>query len=302
MSFVVGLGKLNIDLIYSGLSRIPNEGEEIYSSGFDIKLGGGTPATLVALKRLGIPVKLATCLGKDIFSRFAEDKLLKEGIVPLNLYGGEGCAVNVSSALITPRDRTFVTYGEDTYPDDKMLEKIYEMSKGAKVAIMQRGCAEVYRQLKKEGVILVLDIGWEDNLSIDSLSEYLSLADYFTPNKIEALKITGASDVEEAGKILAEYLDKVIIKLDNRGCFAMDGKKSFYVSQIETYGNKDSIGAGDAFLAGLIYGIYKGYGFYDSILCGNISGGKCVTETGCLTARLCEKELLEVLSKLSVKL
>ena len=31
MSFVAAFGKLNVDLLYSGMPRIPNEGEEIYS-------------------------------------------------------------------------------------------------------------------------------------------------------------------------------------------------------------------------------------------------------------------------------
>ena len=29
MSFVAAFGKLNVDLLYSGMPRIPNEGEEI---------------------------------------------------------------------------------------------------------------------------------------------------------------------------------------------------------------------------------------------------------------------------------
>lgn len=40
----------------------------------------------------------------------------------------------------------------------------------------------------------------------------------------------------------------------------------------------NSTGAGDAFLAGLMYGLYHGYLFADSVApFGNITGGKSVT-------------------------
>ena len=38
--FVIGIGRTNIDLIYSGLDRLPVPGEEVYSKGFGIHLGG----------------------------------------------------------------------------------------------------------------------------------------------------------------------------------------------------------------------------------------------------------------------
>ena len=53
----------------------------------------------------------------------------------------------------------------------------------------------------------------------------------------------------------------------------------------------------NAFLCGFIYGIYNGRSLYDSILFGNITGGRCVTEVGCLTAYTDEKTLLEVYEK-----
>ena len=74
MSFIAGAGATNIDLLYTGMPRIPDVGEEIYSEGFELQLGGGLPATLINLGRLGIPAKIATELGNDIFSELAKKK------------------------------------------------------------------------------------------------------------------------------------------------------------------------------------------------------------------------------------
>ena len=56
-------------------------------------------------------------------------------------------------------------------------------------------------------------------------------------------------------------------------------------------------GAGDAFLAGLMYGLYHGYPFADCVRFGNITGGKSVTGVGCLTEYVQESELLALREK-----
>jgi len=40
-----------------------------------------------------------------------------------------------------------------------------------------------------------------------------------------------------------------------------------------------------------MYGIYKGYNTRDSVILGNISGGNCVTQIGCITADMNEETL-----------
>lgn len=54
----------------------------------------------------------------------------------------------------------------------------------------------------------------------------------------------------------------------------------------------DSTGAGDAFLAGLMYGLYHAKPITQSIAYGNVTGGACVQQLGCLTAFVDEPTLL----------
>lgn len=54
----------------------------------------------------------------------------------------------------------------------------------------------------------------------------------------------------------------------------------------------DSTGAGDAFLAGLMYGLYHAKPIAQSIAYGNVTGGACVQQLGCLTAFVDEPTLL----------
>ena len=295
MSFVAAFGKLNVDLLYSGMLRIPNEGEEIYSKDFKVCLGGGLPATMINCSRLGVPAKIGTFLGDDMFSNFAKGELDKSG-TKYELFESKNFPLNVTSAIITEKDRTFVSYGGTETYSDEMLEKIYNCLKGAKVVAMQEKLIPVYKQLKREGTILVLDMGYSDDMSFEKHKDLIQIADYYTPNIDETEKLTGTKDYKEALKILGEYFEKTILKLGKFGCAGFDGEY-FAIDNIDEFKCIDATGAGDAFLSGFIYGLYNDFDFKKCILAGNITGGKCVTGIGCLTEYINEKEIVEYLNK-----
>jgi ribokinase len=294
MNFVAGAGMSNCDLLYFGMPRIPREGEEVYAQGLTIQMGGGVPATLITLSRLGIPVKLSTFIGEDIFSKVVEKELNKSGIHYANLYPSGGMPVTVTSTMITSKDRTFTSYRDEIPITDQTLESIYQQSKDAKLVEMHSGFLEVYKKLKKDSVTMLLDTGWEDDLSLEKYSEYIELADYYTPSRKEALKITGTNTLEDAIKVLGRYFNNPIVKLDKEGCMVMDKGEISMVPSISDFKAVDSTGAGDAFLAGLMYGLFYDYDIGTSVLFGNITGGACVAGIGCLTSYVTEPELLVI--------
>ncbi len=295
MAFIAGAGATNVDLLYQGFDRLAGVGEELYCKDFSLQLGGGLPATLINLGRLGISTKIATELGNDIFSNFAKERFTQNGVNPTNLYSGEGIPLNITSAIILPKDRTFYTYGKGNIePDDKALETFYSIARGSKICMMQLGgFLPVYKKLKEEGTILVLDTGWDDEMSIEKYRDYLELADYYTPNRKEAMKITGSDTPEDAAHALKQYFEKVVVKVDADGCIGIDGDEEFFVPSIEEFVNVDSTGAGDAFLAGFMYGLFYDYSLKDCIKFGNVTGGKAVTAVGALSGYVSEKELFE---------
>jgi sugar/nucleoside kinase (ribokinase family) len=300
MSFVAGVGTLNVDLSFIGLPRIPNEGEELYSSGFSIQLGGGTVNTMANLSRLGVPVQVGTFLGTDLFSGYARRELRTAGLEPVNLYKKDtGIPLAVTAAALTPRDRTFISYIDSPEIGSRELEEIYRFSHGARVMQMQQDkkMLDLFRTLKNEGTILVLDMGWDEEASLKKYREALELADYFTPNRKEALKLTGAASVEEAARVLSGFFDRTLIKMDSEGCLLYEKGNFSLIRSISEFQHVDSTGAGDAFLSGLMYGIYHGRPIGESILMGNIMGGKCVSTIGCLNGGINEAELLDLFKK-----
>lgn len=299
MSYIAGAGATNVDLLFQGFDRLADVGEELYCKDFSLQLGGGLPATLINLGRLGIETKIATELGNDIFSSFAKEQFLNNGVSPTNLYKGNGIPLNITSAIILPSDRTFYSYGKGTInPDDKAKETFYNIATGSKITMMQLGgFLDVYRKLKSEGTVLVLDTGWDDEMSLEKYSDYLDIADYYTPNQKEAVKITGAADAEAAAKILGNYFESPIVKVDKDGCIGIENGEAFFVKSIDEFKNVDSTGAGDAFLSGFMYGLFYDYDIKDCVLFGNITGGKAVTKVGALSGYVNEKELIELSKK-----
>jgi len=295
MAFVTGAGATNIDLLYENMPKIPDIGEEIYTDRFSLQLGGGLPATLINISRLGIETKIATELGTDIFSEFAKQKYNENRVSPTNLYKGSDIPLNITSAIILKNDRSFITYGKGSIePDERAKKLFYEIAKGAKICLMSPGgFVDVYRRLKSEGTIMVLDMGWDDELSFEKYSRLLEIADYYTPNQKEALKITGCSNAKDAAYALKKYFSKVVVKVDKDGCIGIDGDDYFFCPSIKKFKNVDSTGAGDAFLAGFVYGLFYDYGLKDCIEFGNITGGKAVTAAGALSAYVTEEELLQ---------
>lgn len=296
MSFIAGAGATNVDLLYEDMPKIPDVGEEIYTDKFSCQLGGGLPATLINIGRLGIESKIATELGGDMFSAFAAEQYKKNNVEPMNIYKGSSIPLNITSAIILKDDRSFITYGKGSIePDDEAKESFYNMAHGAKICLMQPGgFIEVYKKLKSEGTLMVLDMGWDENMSVEKYSDLLDTADIYTPNRKEALRITGAANENDAADALKKYFDRVIVKVDKDGCIGIDNGERFFVKSVEKFKNKDSTGAGDAFLAGLCYGLFYDCPLKDCIEFGNITGGKAVTAVGALSAYVTEKELLEL--------
>ncbi|MDH8276196.1 hypothetical protein QIG69_27980, partial [Klebsiella pneumoniae] len=72
---------------------------------------------------------------------------------------------------------------------------------GARVLeISLDGPLEGYRQVKKDGGSLGLDMGWDEEMSFEKYHDFLEIADYYTPNLPESLRITGEDTPERAAR------------------------------------------------------------------------------------------------------
>ncbi len=289
---VAAVGPCNLDLIYLGLNDLPAEGQETFSKSFSIHMGGGLPATIINLARLGVSCKLGTFLGTDLFSHYVSEQLSAFPLEWKNLYHGQGIPLSVTSVAVTKRDRTFLSYRDAIVFSEAHLAQVYRFLKGSDIVLMSYGYLSVYRQLKAEGATLVLDLGWEEIQNAVDLAAYIETADYFLPNRAEAQFITGADSPDQAIRILQEQVQKPIVKIDSEGCLCSENGILSLVPPIANVRCIDATGAGDAFFSGFVYGICHGYPLRDCAALGNITGAACVQSVGALTGFVTEQELL----------
>ena len=114
--------------------------------------------------------------------------------------------------------------------------------------------------------------------------------DVFMPNETELKAITRTDDLSGAISRIRPYLRQVaVIKCGSRGSLLV--KKDGEVSEMPSFLNShvvDSIGAGDSFNAGFIYGYVKGMSLTECQRLGNLTGAVNTTAaggTGAFTSR-----------------
>lgn len=297
MSFVAAISPLTLDILYSHIPRVPNLGEEVFAEAFDMQIGGGPTASLITLKRLGIEGRIGTFLAQDNMSTLAKGLLDQHHLNYINMYSGKGNPIVVTSIASFSEDRYFLTY--DPRIDQNLCsdEEIYSLLTGAKVCFGVKGRHSVLKRLKEEGTIIVYDVGWSDDLHIEDLKEVLSCIHVFTPNEKEALKMTGAFEIEDALTIIDQYVDTAIITLGKDGAITKIGDRILHVPAITNFLAVDSTGAGDNFLAGIMYGLYQGWGIENCMQAGNIIGGYSTTALGCCKAEITIDMLKTYMSK-----
>eukprot|EP01127_Copromyxa_protea_P020146 TRINITY_DN6678_c0_g1_i1.p1 TRINITY_DN6678_c0_g1~~TRINITY_DN6678_c0_g1_i1.p1 ORF type:complete len:319 (+),score=69.57 TRINITY_DN6678_c0_g1_i1:129-959(+) len=114
------------------------------------------------------------------------------------------------------------------------------------------------KKLKKEGKTISLDTQSDATGSYEgenqNLSQLLPLLDIFLPSEIEATNITKKATKEESLEILCEKYPEtlIIVKCGEEGSIGGKGKTERYKKDVIKVEVADTVGAGDAYVAGFL--------------------------------------------------
>ncbi len=162
-------------------------------------------------------------------------------------------------------------------------------------------CCSFAKQAKSRGAVLIADTklpkGTDPHLS--DYADTLSLLDFITPNRQEAAYYTGESDPVNAARIFKEFGTRnVIIKLDADGSYILpESGEGFFVPAYKV-DVVDGVGAGDAFIAGLIHSLHKGLSLRESTDFASACAAVSVTAAGALSAVKSEAQILKFMSNI----
>lgn len=294
---VRAIAQLNVDILFSGFGDFPNLGEEVFAKDFDIQLGGGPQIIPLVLDRLDVKTSLGIFYTDDIQSILALKLMDIYGYTKYkNLYTNKKHPTVVTSVLSFPTDRSFIAYNEGASEQDLSDDQIYSFYKNSKICFAPTN-VNVLKKLKEDGTITVFDTGWHNDLSIDKYKDILPYIDIFTPNDKEALKMTNTNTVEDALYIIKKYVKNPIIKIGKNGCMSIVDDKVITVPAIDDFVAVDTTGAGDNFLAGVVFGLYHDWTIDKCMEMGNVIGGYSTTQLGCLKSEITYEKAMHFMKK-----
>jgi sugar/nucleoside kinase (ribokinase family) len=139
---------------------------------------------------------------------------------------------------------------------------------------LQAGLPDLFRRARRLGLTTSLDPNWDPAGNWHNLAQLLGLTTIFFPNEAEALAVAQTMEVDEAWQTLAVQVPVVAIKLGARGALAHSNDLHARVPALPTL-VADTVGSGDSFDAGFIYGYLNDWPLEASlklaVTCGSLS-------------------------------
>jgi sugar/nucleoside kinase (ribokinase family) len=274
-------GRYFCDLVFTCLPEFPRLGHEVYSREFHLVPGGVfTPA--VTLTRLGLRTAWPCEFGSDPFSQFVKGEALKAGVDSSFFTQSDESSLRITVAFSFGEERAFLSY-IDPLPDIPYPDFIRQTRpKWVYITHLMVGEAQekIVRAAREVGARVYMDCQAHSSTLDDALTQQaIRRVDVFSPNREEALKLTGETSVQAALVKLSELVKVVLIKTGAEGCLCITEGKIVKASGIEVE-VVDTTGAGDNFNCGFIYGQIKGYALEESLRIGNICGGLSASAIG----------------------
>ncbi|WP_436955626.1 sugar kinase [Staphylococcus sp. AS1337] len=251
-----------------------NDSKFVYSNNAQFHIAGAEANTMIGLSKLGISSHFITATGNDAIGDAIQYQLKGEGIgtkflTKLNNYS-TGIMTKERAASNIIRVNYFREFSAiNHYEISSFFNDIFENATilyitGITPSLSQhtyKTTISLIKEAKEKGLTIIFDPNyrkklWNENEFRKFYKEIAMDIDILLTGNSEAKILFGSKKYEEYAKNMNNKL--LVIKDGSRGAFFANQKERFFK---EAYKVKevDSIGAGDAFAAGLIYGL-ESYG------------------------------------------
>ncbi|HEY7718553.1 MAG TPA: PfkB family carbohydrate kinase [Pedococcus sp.] len=260
-------GTVFLDIVLTGLERMPAGGEEVWAEGMG-SCPGGIANLAVAARRLGLRTSLAAAFGDDAYGDFCWETLSDDECVDLSRSRRfEGWHSPVTVSMAVNRDRGMVTHGHPSpVSADELIGRppraravMVELAEGR--ALTGAGEPTWVEQARAGGALVFADVGWDPTGRWPrEVLDQLAVCDAFLPNAGEAMAYTRSTTPTEALYALADLVPLAVVTNGESGAMAIDavtGDEA--VVPALRVSSLDPTGAGDVFSAAVIVGTLAGW-------------------------------------------
>jgi sugar/nucleoside kinase (ribokinase family) len=293
---VVCAGIVVADHLCVPIDHVPDAGELVMTDGLTLEIGGCASNAAVDLAKMGVACTVCGCVGNDVFGRFVVETLKARGVDTTGIRVATDADTSQTLIVnVTGQDRRFIhCFGANArFTAADIRSELIAQAKVLYVGgyllmptLDQQSLAEVFRSARSRGVKTVLDVavpgrlGAEQVHLMDTLDQVLPHTDVFLPNEDEARLITGRSDpLDQARAFRDAGVDTAVITMGGKGSLLVgDGVRlRAGVFPIQFV---DGSGGGDAFDAGYICGLLRGYDPRGCLELASALGASCVRAVG----------------------
>lgn len=272
------------------VSRIPTTGQTaLLGESLDptrATFGGCGANVAVALQRLGYQTGLAMVLGADAAGHRYRDYLVKQGIDCRNLIQLRDCASSASYLFRAPDGEAinfFYPGAADSWHDRLSLQGLDKFRWG----LVTVGYAPYNRAFVEQLVAAHIPIIWQMKADIaayprEILAQFVSASRILFCNRLEADYLIKGLGLPSLRDVFAHGVEQVILTLGSEGSQVLTPQGAFYIPIVPA-NMVDTTGAGDAYTAGFLTGLWHGY---EPLICGRLgatAAAFAVEVVGCQT-------------------
>ena len=287
MPDVVCLGILVADVIARPVDALPPAGSLRLVESISLRGGGCALNTATALTRFGLSAAVAGKLGSDPLGEFLLGLLDERGIDRNGVVRDPAVSTSATVVLVAQDgERTFLhltganaQLRSDELDADLLCSGRVLHIAGALVLDSLDGepLAAVLAEANRRGVMTCVDTVWDATDRWARILPCLPYVDVFAPSLSEAMAITREHDVESVADSLRQAGARdVVLKLGPDGCYVA-GVGPIAPVRVRAV---DGTGAGDAFVAGLLFGLLEGWPLERAARLANAAGALATTAIG----------------------
>ncbi len=284
---IVVVGSSNVDFIVRS-DRLPRPGETVTGSDL-ITAGGGKGANqAIACRRLGATVNFVTRIGDDGPGQFTLAAFRAEGLHLAHVNVDRGTPTGVALILVDRDGQNMIALSPGansklTIDDVRAAASAFV---GSQVLITQlevplTTVRFALEEARARGITTMLNPAPATALPND----LLALADWLTPNEVEAAILANRSvdDVPSAIAVARVLRSRgprnVVITLGSRGAVIVTPEVELAVPACPVAA-VDATAAGDAFTGGLAFSLAQGYAAREAVQFASACGALAATRPG----------------------
>lgn len=296
MPDVTCVGIVVADVVGKPIDRLPERGRLALVDRMELHSGGCAANTGVALAKLGVDTAIAGKVGTDGFGDYLVNLFTAQGVDASGIVRDPDNATAATMVLVhADGERSFLHYPgangmfrlEDIDFEQVRASKILHIA-GALVmpGLDGKPTAELLRRGKAAGMITSFDTVWDARGRwLELVGPCLPYVDYLLPSFEEARMLAGGrDDPADVAQFLLDQGARVVgLKLGERGSYirSADGTElSVPALPVQAI---DALGAGDAYVAGFLAGLVRGWDLERCARLANAVGACCVTALGATT-------------------